>query len=115
MHRELGRLADSSLIARTIYEDKLITCASPAYLERHPAPVAPSQLLQGHQLVGYFSALRGEQRPMVFKKDGNVVEIDVPNVLANDSTGYVNMLRNGLGIGQTYLSPVKDLVASGRS
>jgi DNA-binding transcriptional LysR family regulator len=25
-----GRLADSSLIARTIYEDELITCASPA-------------------------------------------------------------------------------------
>jgi DNA-binding transcriptional LysR family regulator len=50
---------------------------------------------------------------MVFRKDGEVVEIDAANVLANDSTGYVNMLCNGLGIGQTYLSPVKELVASG--
>lgn len=109
----LGRLSDTSLIARTIYEDRLITCASPAYLERHPTATDPRQLLEHHALVGYFSAATGEAKPMVFEKDGKRIEIGAAHVTANDSTGHVNMILNGLGVGQTYASTVKPHLNSG--
>ncbi|WP_312793774.1 LysR family transcriptional regulator [Tianweitania sp.] len=109
----LGRMSDTSLIARTIYEDRLITCASPAYLEGHPPATDPRQLLEGHELVGYFSAATGEVKPMVFEKDGEHVQIGAAHVMANDSTGHVNMILNGLGVGQTFASTVKPHLASG--
>ena len=109
----LGRLADTSLIARTIYEDRLITCASRAYLRRHSLPTESAQLREGHQLVGYFSALTGEAKPLVFERNGESVEISAANVMANDSMGQVNLILNGLGVGQTYVSTVKAHLASG--
>lgn len=39
-----GRLEDSSLIARRLGEARLVVCAAPSYLERHPAPPTPEQL-----------------------------------------------------------------------
>lgn len=44
---------------------------------------------------------------MIFRKEGRTVEIAHADVLANDSTGHVNMLLSGLGVGQTYLSTVR--------
>jgi LysR family transcriptional regulator, regulator for bpeEF and oprC len=109
----LGKLVDTSLVARTIYQDRLVTCASPAYLSQTSAPVHPGQLGEGHQLVGYFSKATGEVRPMVFTKGGEKIDIDHASILTNDSTGYVNMLLAGFGVGQTYHSTVKSYLASG--
>lgn len=109
----LGKLADSSLISRTIYQDRLVTCASPAYLEKHGYPRMPSDLTTGHQLVGYFSKATGEPRPIQFDEDGQTVEMSHVNVATNDSTGYVTMLRAGLGVGQTYRSTVQAYLDTG--
>lgn len=87
----LGRLTDSAFIARKIYDDTLLTCASPAYLRDHPLPQTPDDLRQGHSLIGYFSALTGEARPLVFEKAGQSIEIGETHILANESTGQVNM------------------------
>ena len=40
----IGALADSSLIARRLFESRIIACASPAYLEAHGAPASPEDL-----------------------------------------------------------------------
>lgn len=53
----LGRLADSSLIALRIARIRLLTCASPAYLERHGAPQAPADLRRHACLL--YSVARG--------------------------------------------------------
>lgn len=42
----LGHLADSALYAVKAGEFRLITCASPQYLERHGAPAGPADLAQ---------------------------------------------------------------------
>ncbi|MCJ8056627.1 LysR family transcriptional regulator [Shinella curvata] len=102
----VGHLPDTSLIAKTIYEDRLITCASPAYLETRDRPVTPEELRQGHDTIGYFSALTGEARPLVFKRGDRVVEISDTNLLSNDSTGQRSMILSGLGIGQLFRSTV---------
>lgn len=47
----LGRLPDSSLIARKLYSLTTIVCASPGYLEMHGAPRTPSDLTKHNCFV----------------------------------------------------------------
>src|SRR5882672_338890 len=42
----VGRLADSSFMARKIGEDVRLVCATPAYLARHGTPKRPEELAQ---------------------------------------------------------------------
>jgi DNA-binding transcriptional LysR family regulator len=43
----IGRLADTSFMARKIGEDKRLICAAPAYLARHGTPRRPADLGRG--------------------------------------------------------------------
>ena len=47
----VGRLADSSWIARHLCEVEMILCAAPAYIERHGAPGSPHELADHHWLA----------------------------------------------------------------
>ncbi len=48
----IGRLEDSSLIARRIVEARLVLCAAPAYLAAHGRPMRPSDL-RDHRILHY--------------------------------------------------------------
>ena len=108
-----GELADSSLIAKTIYKDRLVTCASPRYLERHGVPHSPADLEQNHQIAGYFSAANGEVWPLRFRTKGAEQRISRFDIASNDSAGLVGLMVNGMGVGQTHASVVSQLMASG--
>jgi len=51
----IGRLKDSSLRARALATCRMIACASPAYLEKHGRPQAPSNL-EAHACLTYLYA-----------------------------------------------------------
>jgi len=48
----IGRLRDSSLIARRIFDTRMLICASKAYLDAHGAPQHPDDLAH-HQCLTY--------------------------------------------------------------
>lgn len=48
----MGKLQDSSLVARKLLPSQRILCASPAYLARHPAPQIPEDL-ERHSCLNY--------------------------------------------------------------
>ncbi|MCJ7557759.1 MAG: LysR substrate-binding domain-containing protein, partial [Gammaproteobacteria bacterium] len=48
----IGRLTDSTLIARKLFDVRNVVCASPAYLEKFGFPAHPSDL-GGHQCLVY--------------------------------------------------------------
>ena len=48
----LGRLQDSSLLARRLCDRREYVCASPDYLQRHPMPHTLNELSQHNCLVG---------------------------------------------------------------
>lgn len=108
-----GELADSSLIARTLYKDRLITCASPGYLEQCGVPKNLSDLENGHNIVGYFSAATGEAWPLRFRTRGEDKQLGAFDISANDSAALISMLVHGMGIGQTHASVARRFIESG--
>lgn len=108
-----GELADSSLIARTLYKDRLITCASPGYLEQYGVPKYLSDLENGHKIVGYFSAATGEVWPLRFRSRRGDKQFVAFDIAANDSAALISMLVHGMGIGQTHASVVRRFIESG--
>ncbi len=55
----IGRLADSSLMARRLAPCKLVIVASPAYLARHGTPSVPSDLIK-HDCIRYMYGEGGD-------------------------------------------------------
>lgn len=108
-----GELADSSLIARTLYKDRLITCVSPGYLEQCGVPKNLSDLENGHSIVGYFSAATGEAWPLRFRTRGEDKQLGAFDISANDSAALISMLVHGMGIGQTHASVARRFIESG--
>lgn len=47
----IGRLRDSTLIARKLFDARTVVAASPAYLEEHGTPARPEELERHHCLV----------------------------------------------------------------
>ena len=48
----IGRLADSSLIARKLAPSRMVVCGAPEYLRRHGTPATPDDL-RGHNCLVY--------------------------------------------------------------
>jgi len=108
-----GQLSDSTLIARTIFEDHLVTCASPDYLGRCGTPASPQELETDHQILGYFSAATGEMWPLRFSDGGKERSFSRFDLAANDSAGLIRMMVAGLGVGQTHESVARPFLESG--
>jgi DNA-binding transcriptional LysR family regulator len=69
----IGRLADSSLVARPLATTRMLLCASPAYLERHGAPAAPADLAQHRCLAYSLQSTRHEWQ--LTAPDGSTTEV----------------------------------------
>ncbi|RVD10802.1 LysR family transcriptional regulator, partial [Mesorhizobium sp. M7A.F.Ca.ET.027.02.1.1] len=94
----VGEPPDSGMIMRRLAVIREITCASPAYLERHGTPVSPDAL-DGHQAVGFVSSRTGETLPFEFTVAGSIREVRLPGrVAANNSDTAADLARLGLGL-----------------
>ena len=93
----IGRLRDSSLIARRIAPIRLAICAAPAYLARHGAPKTPDDLANLNCLEYTYFESRGEWRLL----DPAGSEIAVPvsgRYLANNADVLRSTALAGGGI-----------------
>ncbi len=92
----IGRLADSSFMARKIGEDKRLICAAPSYLARHGTPQLPEDLRRHNCIVS-------RDHPYLnrwsFKVDGQIVEIDVRGrVAVTEGEAQMQLALQGIGI-----------------
>ncbi len=98
-----GPLADSTLIARRLFELEWVTCATPAYLARHGTPQHPCDLELGFPLAHYRHALNDRIQPLHFVDRGK--EIDIQHryhVSVNEGNALLATALAGLGIIQTF-------------
>ncbi|SIT46848.1 Transcriptional regulator [Paraburkholderia piptadeniae] len=109
----MGMLEESSLVAKRIGNARIVTCASPAYLERHGTPKTLEELSH-HQAVNYVSARSGRTFPFEYSVGGEVVRVQMKSVLAvNDGSVYINAGALGHGIIQPSRFMVADLIKQG--
>jgi DNA-binding transcriptional LysR family regulator len=93
----IGRLGDSSLIARRIARVRLVVCAAPEYLARHGVPQMPEDLASHNCLEYTYFESRGEWR----LRDPTDAEIVVPvsgRYLANNADVLRSTALAGGGI-----------------
>ncbi|GAP37794.1 LysR family transcriptional regulator [Piscinibacter sakaiensis] len=111
----IGRLQDSTLVARRIDWQEMVLCASPGYLEEHGAPRRLDELQQ-HVALAFRLPSSGRNRPWQFaRRGGETVEIHpASRVRINDGQGLVVALCHGMGIGQVPAYMVADELADGR-
>jgi len=92
----IGRLPDSSFMARKIGEDVRLVCAAPQYLAAHPAPRRPEDLSRHNCIV---SRDRAYLNRWPFRIDGEVREIEVGGRLAvSEGEAQMRLALQGLGI-----------------
>lgn len=110
----IGRLADSSYMARRIGEDIRLICASPDYLARHGTPRRPQDLAR-HQCI--VSRERAYLNRWSFREEGGVREIEVGGrVSVNEGEAQMQFALLGIGIGIVRLTrlTVAQAVREGR-
>lgn len=92
----IGRLADTSFMARKIGEDIRLVCASPSYLQHCPAPAHPEDLKRHACIV---SRDRTYLNRWPFRIDGQIHEIEVGGrVAVTEGEAQMRLAQQGLGI-----------------
>ena len=94
---------DPLLATRRVGNLRWITCAAPAYFQRHGVPQHPRDLENGqHDVVGYFSALSARTKPLRFSRGDETFEIKARgSVAVNESNAHTATAVAGLGLVQT--------------
>jgi DNA-binding transcriptional LysR family regulator len=93
---QVGKLNDSTLVARKIVDLRRIICASPAYIARHGRPVQPSDLAR-HSCLTLSRVLGSATWP--FRVNGKLVQVDVKGPITADSADMLLRLAiEGAGI-----------------
>lgn len=108
----IGRLADSTLIARRLFEARTVVCASPAYLEQRGTPRTPDDLLD-HDCLAY-SNLPDPTKWVCTDGEGARHAVDVPvTMMASSGDFLCAAAKEGLGIAMQPTFIAGELISSG--
>ncbi|CAK7074250.1 MAG: HTH-type transcriptional regulator DmlR [Citrobacter freundii] len=94
----IGELQDSSLISRRLGEVKMVTCASPDYLQQHGVPQTPEDLSR-HQALNFFSERHREALEWTFVNRGKTESFTPAGRISVDNSDILlTGCLSGLGI-----------------
>ncbi|MGK7752268.1 MULTISPECIES: LysR family transcriptional regulator [unclassified Roseovarius] len=94
----VGTLHDADIICRTLGDLRIITCASPGYLERHGTPQTASDL-SGHWMVNYGPRLSAEPPTFCYEGKNGLIDLQMRSrVAVNNAESYIAAARAGLGL-----------------
>jgi DNA-binding transcriptional LysR family regulator len=109
----IGRMDDSSLVAKRVDQQALVLCASPAYLRARGTPRRLEELA-AHDAVVFRLPTSGRDRPWQFRQRGAAVELaPTPHTRVNETEGLREAVKLGLGICQLPDLLVDDELARG--
>ena len=108
----IGEARDTALIGRTLCTDRMIACASPAYLTRHGRPATPADLA-AHRVLSYSHVPDGQL--WLFEKSGKLTPAPVRSRLTlNNGEAMRDFALAGLGLAMLPGFLVAEPVAAGR-
>ena len=113
MALRIGRLTDSSLIARKLFDARTVVCASPDYLSEHGVPESIDDLTN-HQCLVYGN-LADPERWVCQDADGHRLEVDVNASMRASSGEFLRECgMQGLGIIMQPTFLVSDAICDGK-
>lgn len=108
----LGKLDDSSMVARELSGSKRLVCGSPAYLNKFGVPESPQDLAK-HNCLLYLK--HNYSKVWHFTKGDDSFQIPVSGPLRTpDSAVLMAGVRQGLGLALLQHWMVRDLISSGQ-
>lgn len=109
-----GALPDSDLVMRSVGMLPRITCAAPAYLDRHGTPRVIEDLAH-HRMVGLRSITTGAITPFEYLTTDGIarVEMAMPLTVTGTET-FLDGVRLGLGLAQMPIFHIERDLAAGR-
>lgn len=109
----VGKLSDSSLIARKVGTLSQVNCVSPAYLKLYGIPESLEDLAS-HQLIHYLQEFGGKSSGFEYLHKGGARSIAMSGSLSvNNSIAYLSACLAGFGIAQIPVVGVKDYLRTG--
>lgn len=110
----LGGLIAQDMVAINLSEPlKLAVVASPEYLNKHGAPLEPSDLLN-HNCLRYRYPSSGQCAPWIFSEADSAYPVEVRGKLtANSSPATIDLAVQGLGLTYTFRDYCKQAIISG--
>jgi LysR family transcriptional regulator for bpeEF and oprC len=109
-----GMPIDESLVARKLVETRLVTCASPTYLEQHGTPVSLEEL-QTHLAVNFLSPRTSKVVGFRYDINGKSTEVFGQRRIAlNDVDACVSAALADIGIAQLPYFSVRDQLKAGK-
>lgn len=108
----IGHLADSSLVARTVGDMRLLVVASPAYLEERGTPLKPSDLAQ-HAIIRFTG--RSSLHDWTFKEHGRDVRVShVSRYTTNSADAAVLHAEQDGGLAMVFAYQAAEAIKAGR-
>ena len=109
-----GEPLPSSPVARKLIETRIVTVASPAYLERHGRPKHPSELA-GHACIQFRNPATDRPFLWEFHKSGEVLPVKTAGrLLLSDVGTMLGECVAGTGIAQVMALGIQELLDQGR-
>lgn len=110
----VGKLSDSSLIARPLGKLELLNCVSPDYITHFGTPQTLDDLAN-HQLVHYVTTLGSKSPGFEYTEKDEVKFIAMAgNITVNNSDAYSAACLAGFGIAQIPRIGAQDYLAQGK-
>ena len=109
----IGRLSDSSMIAKPLGHVRYLLCASPEYLEKHGIPETPDDLMM-HQCI-QFTRHEEALNQWPFSVSGEVIDYPINSPLTINSTaGALDTAINHFGISRILSYQAAQAIAEGK-
>lgn len=108
----IGHLPDSSLTAVRVGSVRLVTFATPEYLEKYGSPVTPDDL-SGHRLIQ--SRALGHGSDWAYHRNGATMAVSVaPRLQMNTNDAVIEAVMRGWGLSRLLSYQIAPLVREGR-
>ncbi|GAA0913204.1 LysR family transcriptional regulator [Rothia nasimurium] len=104
----------SSYASRQLLDTRVLTVASPGYLERHGHPVHPAELAH-HACIHFRNPTTDRAFPWEFHSKGEILTIPTSTrLMVSDVTAMLRACAGGAGIAQTIEVGTEDLIEAGQ-
>lgn len=109
-----GQPRSSTLVARKLFETRILTVAAPSYLKKHGRPLTPNELTS-HSCVQFRDPETGRPFEWEFHKGRKKIVVPTSGqLMVNDAGTLHSICLAGLAVAQTMEFGVGSMLADGR-